>query len=105
MGESQVEVAGPAAVFDQHHQQPVTALHQPDRLQPRLWLFRSGDQTHQPGEVRQPTGQLLQQIIQGGPAEAEARELPLEMLHGNARLRQQIIDVMAVAQGTGDASR
>ena len=81
MGKPQVEVAGPAAVLHQQHQKPVSAPHQPHRFQLIAGRGRPGDQTHQPCEVRQSSRQLQQQIVEGRPAQAEARQLPFQQLH------------------------
>jgi len=98
-------VAGAAAVLHQHHQQPITALHQADGLQLCEGLLRAGDQAHQPGEVGQAPGQLLQQVIQCCPAQAQACEFPLQVLHSHPRFRQQVVHITAVAQGAGNAAR
>lgn len=104
VGQTQVEVAGAAIGFHQHHQQSITAGHQTDRLQLLVLLLRLGDQAHQTGEIRQPTSQMHQQVVQTGPTKTEAGELPFQVLNGDAGFRQQRVHVVPVSHRTGNAS-
>ena len=103
-GKAEIEMTRTSAVLDQHHQQPIATGDQPDRFQLRLGAPRPRDQTHQAREIGESARQLQQQIVKSRPAQAEARELPFKMLHGNARLRQQAVHVMAIAQRAWNSS-
>ena len=69
MRQAEIEMAGPATVIHQHHQQAITAADETDRFKGGARLGRSCDQTHQPGEVAQTSGQLDQQVIECRPAQ------------------------------------
>ena len=64
-----------------------------------------GDQAHQTGEIGEPAGHLLQQVVESGPSQAELGELLLEMLSGCSRLREQAIHVVPVSLCAGHPAR
>lgn len=68
--QTHVEAAGCSRRLDQKDQQPAMAGNQANRLQRRLRALGPGDQAEQPGQVSEATGEVEQQVIQGGPLKA-----------------------------------
>ena len=98
LGHPQVETAGGGPLFHEQHQQPVVAWDQPDRLEAASHLLGPGDQAHQAREVGQAAGELQQQVIQGGPLQAQPRELTVELIGGGTGGGQEAVHVVAIPQ-------